>query len=101
VEQWVADYNVLNGELYKDAKGRMDKLYLAAPRMEGGTVSWRDHPGRAAAGIREYSTARNFYIKAYNEADKGRRHCELGFYMTFQVYNGQQINPGWGPEMYK
>jgi len=52
-------------------------------------------------GIQEYSTAQNFPIRAYNEADKGRQHCELGFHMTFQVYNGHQINPGWGPEMYK
>jgi YD repeat-containing protein len=99
VEQWVADYNVLNDELEKDAEGRMDKLYLAAPRIDGGTVSWSDHPGHGSAGIQTYSTARNFYIKAYNEGSG--QHCGLGFHMTFQVYNGQQINSGWGPEMYK
>ena len=99
MEQWVADYNVLNDELEKDAEGRMDKLYLAKPRIDGGTVSWSDHPGHGAAGIQTYSTARNFYIKAYNEGS--RQHCELGFHMTFQVYNGTQINSGWGPEMYK
>lgn len=77
----------------------MDNFAVAnpRPRREGGTVSWWDHPGTQAAGVRGYFTRRNFYIKAYN----GERHCEVAFHLSFRVFNGQMTNVGWGNGNYK
>ena len=100
VEQWVADFNFKNGEIVRqDAAARMDNFAIVQPqpRRDGNTVSWWDHPGTFAAGVKGYYTKRNFYVKAYN----GKSHCETAFHLTFRVFNGQIINPGWGPGLYK
>ena len=96
----MTDFNFKNGKVVRqDPAARMDELGLAIPRPKrvGDTVSWWDHLGTEAAGVQGYFTKRNFYIKAYN----GERHCEVAFHLTFRVFRGQIINPGWGPGMYR
>lgn len=100
VEQWVAGYTTRNGSVVRqDTAGRMDPLGRAVPRprSDGNTVSWWDHPGTPAAGTQSYFTKRNFYVKAYN----GKKHCEVAFHLTFRVFRGQIVDPGWGRGMYK
>jgi hypothetical protein len=99
IKQWVADYVFRDGQPARiDPKARMDKLgsvYPPAVRL-GDTLSYHDRPGNNQPG-NDYLRKSNFYIKAY----KGNQHCEVEFHLTFQVYNGQLINPGWGYGVYR
>ncbi len=98
VEQWVADYNVRNGEVVRqDTAPRMDRLGRARPTREGDNVRWGDSPGTGTAGTQSYHTKRDFFIKAYN----GDRYCEIGFHLSFRVFNGQIVSPQWDKGLYK
>jgi RHS repeat-associated protein len=86
IEQWVAAYNVLNGELaLYDQKGRADHIETTTKKeITPTTAKWWDHPGHTIAGVNTLLSKKNFYVKAYN----GSRHCEVDFHINVTRFFG-------------
>ena len=96
VEQWVADFNTVNGQIVRfDKEARKDDISAANPKVNGNTGKYFDSPGTRAADIQGkfYSTTRDFYIKAY----RGKEYCDVTFHLGFSVSNrGRLLDSNFG-----
>jgi len=89
IEQWVAAYNMVNGEvLLRDLEPRADHIQETTKReITKDRAKWWDHPGHTIAGVDTFVSKKNFYTKAYN----GSRHCEVDSHIIQALFQRLEL----------